>query len=336
MNNPLVSIITPFKNTSLYLRECLESIINQEYLNWELICVNDHSEDDSVAIVNEYVNKDSRIILINSEGNGIIPAIQKAFSISKGDLITRMDSDDVMTSNRISFQVNALINSGTGYISVGLVKYFCESGIVSEGFKKYEIWLNQLTQKGDNFSDIFKECVIPSPCFMIHKVDLIKIGDFKSDLYPEDYDLAFRMYKHNLKVLPCDNVLLKWRDYSTRTSRMDDKYSQSKLLDLKLHYFLELKHDPQKILLVWGASKKGKQIAKTLIQKNVNFEWICDNENKIGQVIYSKKLLPFKVIKSIQHFQSIVLVANPQDQKVIHQFMTELGHQHQVDYFFFC
>jgi hypothetical protein len=144
------------------------------------------------------------------------------------------------------------------------------------------------------------------------------------------------MYKNKLKVLPCDTVLLKWRDYGIRTSRVDEKYTQAKLLDLRLHYFLEIDYDNKKPLVLWGASKKGKQIAKTLIQKNVNFQWICDNNNKIGQVIYDRKLQPFELIKTLHNFQSIVLVANTQDQMAIHEFMNELGHQHQRDYFFFC
>ena len=138
MNPPLVSIITPFKNTSLYLRECIDSILKQDYQNWELICINDHSEDNSVEIVNEYVKKDSRITLIHSDGHGIIPAIQKAYPLSKGEFITRMDSDDSMPPNRISYQVNALTRSGRGFVSVGLIDYFCDSGELAEGFKKYE------------------------------------------------------------------------------------------------------------------------------------------------------------------------------------------------------
>jgi glycosyltransferase involved in cell wall biosynthesis len=336
MEKSLVSIITPFKNTSLYIKECIDSIIQQDYQNWELICINDHSEDDSVEIVNDYVKKDSRITLIHSDGHGIIPAIQKAYPLSKGEFITRMDSDDRMPLDRISFQVNALNQSGRGYVSVGLIDYFCDSGELAEGFKKYESWLNELTRKGENFKDVYKECVIPSPGFMIHRDDFEKCGRFDSVLYPEDYDLAFRMYQNKLKVLPCNKVLLHWRDYGIRTSRVDEKYTQAKLLDLRLHYFLKLDHVKNKVLLLWGASKKGKQIAKTLIQKEVNFQWICDNENKIGQVIYDKKLLPFEVIKTTPIFQSIVLVANPQDQQTIHQFMNELGHQPQRDYFFFC
>ena len=59
--NPLVSIIMAVKDTAPYLHDCIDSIINQSYQNWELIAVNDHSSDDTPQILKEYSEKDSRI-----------------------------------------------------------------------------------------------------------------------------------------------------------------------------------------------------------------------------------------------------------------------------------
>ena len=67
MQQPLVSILTPFKNVSLYLDECIKSIINQNFTNWELLIVDDHSTDDSYAIVENYAIKDARIKLFKNE-----------------------------------------------------------------------------------------------------------------------------------------------------------------------------------------------------------------------------------------------------------------------------
>ena len=61
MQNPLISILIPFKNTAEFLPECLQSIIKQTYTNWELLIVDDNSTDDSYRVVEEYSNKDSRI-----------------------------------------------------------------------------------------------------------------------------------------------------------------------------------------------------------------------------------------------------------------------------------
>ena len=100
MHKELISILVPFKNTSLFLTECLESIFNQTYSNWELIIVDDNSTDNSLSIVRSYAENDSRIKLFKNKGSGIIDALQLAYSKSEGALITRMDSDDIMMENK--------------------------------------------------------------------------------------------------------------------------------------------------------------------------------------------------------------------------------------------
>ena len=114
-----------------------------------------------------------------------------AYSKSKGNYITRMDSDDIMVPEKLELMVNALQKSGDGHIALGQVSYFSKDGI-SDGYYSYEKWLNKLTRAGSNYSEIYKECVIPSPCWMVSRKDFDLCGGFNSDIYPEDYDLAFR------------------------------------------------------------------------------------------------------------------------------------------------
>ena len=196
MKQPLISILIPFKNTELFLRECIYSIINQTYSNWELLIIDDHSKDKSYDLVEDYANKDKRIKLYKNDGSGIINALKLAFSKSKGDYITRMDSDDIMSEIKLEILINNLLQHGQSYIATGLVHYFSKEGI-SDGYRKYEAWLNSLTLNGSNYSEIYKECVIPSPCWMINRADLLAIDAFNPTRYPEDYDLAFRFYQDN-------------------------------------------------------------------------------------------------------------------------------------------
>lgn len=335
MKNKLVSIIMPVKNTSKYLEECLNSILHQTYKNWELLAVDDNSTDDSLEILTNYSIKDNRIKVFKNKGNGIIPALQLAYSKSLGQFITRMDSDDIMVDDKLFVMVNQLIENGTGNIALGLVRYFSEDGI-GEGFSKYEQWLNGLISKGESFKEIYKECVIPSPCWMMHREDFEKCGGFSSEIYPEDYDLAFRFYQHKLKCIPSEKVLHQWRDYSTRTSRTHEHYADSSFIEIKLHHFLKLDYDTSKTLVVWGAGKKGKLTAELLLKKNIPFHWICDNPKKIGKDIYNQKLLSFTELDNIDNTQSIITVASPRAQKEIETYFKERHHLPMGDYFFFC
>lgn len=335
MHQPLISILTPFKNTEEFLPECLDSILNQSYSNWELLIVDDCSSDNSFLIVESYARKDFRIKLIKNNGNGIIDALQLAFKHSRGAYITRMDSDDIMTPDKLEVLLNHLLEKGRQHVAIGLVKYFSDEGI-SDGYSRYERWLNELTMKGENYSDIYKECVIPSPCWMIHKEDLLECDAFNPNRYPEDYDLTFRFYKNNMKCIPCVKVLHHWRDYATRTSRTHEHYAQNYFLDIKLHYFLDLDHDKNRTLTVWGAGFKGKRIAKLLKEKGVPFIWICNNPKKIGKHIYNLELYSFNYLNELKNPQSIVTVANERAQERIRQFFETQHMNSMFDYFYFC
>ena len=335
MKKPLISIITPFKDTEIFLPECLDSILNQNYENWELLVVDDHSSDLSRQLVEEYAKKDSRIQLFKNSGDGIIEALRVAFQNSNGDYITRMDSDDIMHPNKLQYMLNDLLQYGKRHVALGLVQYFSKDGI-SDGYSRYEKWLNNLTKKGTNYSEIYKECVISSPCWMVHKDDLIACEAFNSNRYPEDYDLTFRFYKHGLKCIPSQYLLHLWRHYESRTSRNHVHYTQNYFLDIKLHYFLELHHDISRTLTVWGAGYKGKKIAKQLKKRSIPFIWICDNPKKVGKRIYGLELYNFNYLKQLKKPQSIITVANTKAQKTIRAYFESQGMESMLDYFFFC
>lgn len=335
MQNPLVSILIPFKNTSEFLPDCLNSIIEQTYSHWEILAVDDGSSDSSYQIVEEYAHKDERIKLSKNPGRGIIQALRHAFNQSKGQMVTRMDSDDIMTLNKLEVMVNLLLHEGDGHVAVGQVTYFSSRGI-SNGYARYEKWLNHLTEKGSNYNEIYKECVIPSPCWMTYRDDLLKVGAFDSNRYPEDYDLTFRFYRNNLKCIPCHQVLHYWRDYDHRTSRTSEHYAQNYFLGIKLHYFLNIDYKKDSVLTIWGAGYKGKEIAKGLQKAGLKFIWLCDNPNKIGKDIYGVEMQHFSTLKNIENPQSIITVANEQAQESIKKYLAKLGHQNMEDYFFFC
>ncbi len=314
---------------------CLDSILEQQYTNFEVLAVDDNSTDASSAILERYCEKDQRIKAFKNSGVGIIAALQVAYAKCKGIFITRMDSDDIMTPNKLDVLVNSLLKHKEGHIAIGLVQYFSKEGI-HNGYLKYQQWLNFLTTSGSNYSEIYKECVVPSPCWMVYKSDFDLCGGFERDTYPEDYDLAFRFYAHKLKCIPCKEILHFWRDYSTRTSRTSEHYAENNFLDLKLHYFLKIDHDKSKKLVVWGAGKKGKTVAQKLTKRGLSFQWVCDNEKKIGKHIYGIEMQSPAAISKLKSLQVLVTVANQEDQKNITSFLQKNLKSSSLDYYFFC
>lgn len=99
--NPKVSIIIPVYNVEKYLRQCLESVINQTYKNLEIILVNDGSTDNSGKICEEYALNDERIKVIHKENGGVSSARNNGLRLLDGSYVSFVDSDDYLENNFI-------------------------------------------------------------------------------------------------------------------------------------------------------------------------------------------------------------------------------------------
>ena len=326
----MISVLLPVKNTREFLQECLDSILQQTEVNWECIMVDDHSTDGSDEILQGYATRDKRFIYLTNQGKGIIEALRTALAHSNGDLITRMDSDDIMSKSKLELLKGAVKNGKD--LAVGLVRYF-PYDVVKEGYRNYEKWLNDLTSIEDNFSEIYKECVIPSPCWMMRREDLLACDAFNPDVYPEDYDLSFRMRRYGCNVRGVREVIHYWRDHSGRTSRNDDNYADNRFLALKVNYFLEDDYKSQNNLVLWGAGTKGKDIARLLNERDINYNWVCNNPKKIGLDIYGQTLQDSDTLDLHRDSQVIVAVANREEQAEIRQRLKPLSN---CEVYFFC
>lgn len=103
-----VSIVIPVYNVEKYIRECLDSIINQTYKNLEIILVDDESKDKSGIICDEYALKDSRIKVVHKKNGGAASARNIALDLLTGDYIAFIDSDDYVASQYIEYLVQYL------------------------------------------------------------------------------------------------------------------------------------------------------------------------------------------------------------------------------------
>lgn len=106
----------------------------QTYSNWELIAVNDHSSDETPAILAEYAENDQRIRTYNSDRPKLIPTLQVAYAQVKGSLINRMDSDDRMPAYKLQVLVDEWQKVGKGHVIAGGTEHFVDEGEVGDGF----------------------------------------------------------------------------------------------------------------------------------------------------------------------------------------------------------
>ncbi|MBA4319137.1 MAG: hypothetical protein C0412_12120 [Flavobacterium sp.] len=191
-NSPVISVIMPVYNGAFFLRDAIESILNQGFTDFEFIIINDGSKDDSASIINEYVKKDSRIRFINQEQNsGLIDVLNMGLSLAKGEYIARMDADDISHPKRFDLQCRFL-DSHPDIGVVGSNVHFIDSV-----GRRISNFLNNprlpQTPNQINWALCFS-CCLMHPTIMARRELLINAGGYnKLAKHAEDYDLWVRM-----------------------------------------------------------------------------------------------------------------------------------------------
>ena len=206
---PKLSVIIPVFNAESYLREAIDSIIQQSFTDWELIIINDGSTDSSERIIADYT--DPRIKYYKNEGNiGLIATLNKGIDLCKGEYIARMDADDISETDRFKYQL-AFFKKNKEYAMCGTYAKIIDKNNQEIG-KIINLQTNDYLQINLLFSVPFLH-----PSMMI-RGDVLRSNYFDPEYkHAEDYDLWCRI-SDKYKVANIPDYLLKYRWHTTNTS----------------------------------------------------------------------------------------------------------------------
>jgi teichuronic acid biosynthesis glycosyltransferase TuaG len=205
MNN-LVSIITPSYNSSKFIEESVRSVISQSYINWELLIVDDYSEDNSRSIISELADKDKRIQSIFLKKNvGAAETRNVAIRQAKGKYIAFLDSDDLWDSHKLEKQISFMENKDIAF-SFSTYQFMSEDG------KKFENVI-KAPQKM-TYHTYLKNTIIG--CLTVI-VDREKVGDFEMPNIRSSHDMALWLLimKRGFSAYGLDENLAKYRVVSS-------------------------------------------------------------------------------------------------------------------------
>jgi glycosyltransferase involved in cell wall biosynthesis len=192
----LVSIIIPVFNAEKYIGEAIESALSQSYPELEIIVVDDGSTDNTVKVVNSFIEKESKVKLVRQKNSGVAAARNTGIRHSRGEFIAPLDADDIWYPDKISSQVRLMRKSGT---DVGLV--YTWIAIIDAESKL--IGLIKGRPEGNVFGDLIlsNPLVCGSvPLFRRRCIELI--GGYGKEFYAksaqgcEDLDLSLRISEH--------------------------------------------------------------------------------------------------------------------------------------------
>jgi len=219
IKNPKISVIIPIYNTSKYLKYCIESVLNQDYKNVEVLLVNDGSTDNSGKICENYKDAHKRVKVIHQNNSGASTARNKGLDHATGDYIMFLDSDDFWVDSCLGRIVDKL-----NKIETEIDVMFLKSAVIKDDgslteFKGYEFENFNKRQLIEYISTQNKVAV--SACLKVinKKVFLNKNLYFKDSLLVEDIDWFFNLINIANKFTTFDGDFYCYRIRSDSASR---------------------------------------------------------------------------------------------------------------------
>lgn len=199
MTTPAISVLIPVYNVEQYLVKCIESVLKQDFQDWEMILVDDGSPDNSGAICDEYAQKDCRIKVVHKDNGGLISARQTGFVNSKGKYLVFLDSDDTLANEALSILYNNIIQ-GYDVVKGGIVKVNQKDEIIST--ECFRISEGVIEGTENIIKKIFNGDIAPYLCGSIYKREL-----FAAEIFDKSSEARISFGEDWLtNLLTADNI----------------------------------------------------------------------------------------------------------------------------------
>lgn len=200
---PRISIGVPFHNVEEYLPQCLESIIDQTFTDFEVIMVDDGSTDGSFEICQKYVAKDSRFKLFYQENGGVAKARNNCLRHMTGDFITWIDSDDWIEKDYLEKLSDTQKETDADIVSTGL-KTFRDGNfyIVNGNMEKYNDFPDRVIPTKVAIADMFgSKYLLVNMCGNLVDAELYNGFVFSGNLMYEDYGNKYKLFLKSKKIV---------------------------------------------------------------------------------------------------------------------------------------
>lgn len=308
---PRVSILLPCRDAGSYLSAAIHSVRTQTFEDYEVVAVDDGSTDGSGERLNQWALGDRRVRPLSTppRHRGLVPALARGLAAARGELVARMDADDVADPERLRKQVE-LLDGDRGLAACGtLVDYF-PAQQVRDGALRYQRWINSLVEPEHMARDVFVECPLPHPTLMVRRNLLVGLGGYRELGWPEDYDLVLRLWQGGYRMAKVPEVLYHWREGDQRASRTDPRYDPAQFRRVKIHFLRRTLLAGDRPAILWGAGPIGKTWSRELSAAGTPLAAFVDiDPNKVGQQIHDAPVLaPEQLPRFLAHHSPSPLI----------------------------
>ncbi len=327
---PAVSVLMPVRNAARTLLETLGSLAAQTCDDFELVVVDDGSDDGSAALVRA-AWPSSRLRLLEPGRVGLVAALNLGLASCAAPYVARMDADDVAEPRRLELQLARLEAEPALGILATRVRCFGEP--LGEGFARYEAWQNRLLTHDDIVREMFVESPLAHPSVMMRREVVEALGGYRDHGWPEDYDLWLRAAAAGVRFEKLPEVLLQWRDSPLRATRTDAVYKAERHWRCKAHHLARGPLNGQRTAL-WGAGPFGKRLGRELLEEGVRLVGYVDvDPNKIGRTRRGLPVVAPDELPRLAAERVVVAVGVPGARQLIRDHLVGAGLLEAKDFY---
>jgi glycosyltransferase involved in cell wall biosynthesis len=327
-----LSVLFPVRNGASVVEKALASLARQTFPDFEVIVVDDGSTDGTAELVRAMAREDPRIRLFSQEARGIVPALEYARAKAEGFYLARMDADDGAFATRFERQMELIRSDRRIGLCGGAVVYFPRE-MLRDGALRYEGWINSLTTHEAMVGDLFVECPIPHPTFLLRADMVDLVGGYRALGWPEDYDLVLRLWEGGARFAKVPEVVLRWREGEDRLSRTHPDYSAEAFRRCKVHFLSRTLLGGSRGVVVWGAGPVGKAFARELLVQDGRLRAFVDlDPRKVGQRIHGVRVLRPEEALSLDDAYSVAAVAKAGGREEIRGTLQQAGKKEIRDF----
>ena len=296
---PLVSVLMPFRDAAATVEEAARSILAQDEVDLELVAIDDDSRDDGSHRVRALGARDPRVSIVPAAGRGIVAALRTGLAHARGDVIARMDADDVSLPGRLARQVAALQGDprlGAVGVRVGL------EGTYGEGLRVYVDWQNGIVTPEDHAREIFVESPLCHPSTALRRAALEIAGGWQDRPWAEDCDLWLRLDAAGWRLAKVPEVLLVWRHIDGRATFADPRYALTRFTEARAHYLAPRVVRAARPLAIWGAGPTGRRLARAIEVHGVRTDLFVDiDPRKVGRTARGAAIVGPQALRAGEH-----------------------------------
>lgn len=297
MSSPPLSILMAVRNEAEHLPAALASLQVQSERDWELVAVDDGSTDATPLILREAAIRDRRIRLLQLPPSGLVAALNAGLAACRGELVARMDGDDICHPRRLERQRAALEGDRTLDLVASRVRHFPRPGL-QPGMLAYEAWQNSLLGHDAILRDLFVESPFAHPSVLFRRAAVERLGGYRDLAWAEDYDLWLRLAAAGARFAKLPETLLFWRDRPQRLTRTATNCSLAAFRRGKAHHLARTFLRGIDAVTLWGAGDEGKAWRLALAGEGIRVgRWIEVDRRKIGQIIHGAPVTTATVLQ---------------------------------------